>query len=230
MIVLIILLCTVGAIILLDKMAVGEFGISQPIIACSLMGLIFRDFHTGLFLGVALQLVWIGALPLGSKEPPDNQTAGIVAVAGFLLLKQTSFLPVQTGGGYDEQIIFVSLIFAGLASIIGQYSTMTLKKINNRLLSAIQQNLSDRSVRCANLTGLTISFIRGFITIGFFLLLFIITAPLIKFLPQFSYRELLTLPLIISAAGLLRFVFVQKKISISILGMLTGIGLWIILR
>jgi mannose/fructose/N-acetylgalactosamine-specific phosphotransferase system component IIC len=70
-------------LLLLDKWAFGEFGLSQPIVSCPLIGLIFGDFTTGLFLGVALQLVWIDALPLGAGKPLDYQSAGVVSITSY---------------------------------------------------------------------------------------------------------------------------------------------------
>ncbi|MBS4015043.1 MAG: PTS sugar transporter subunit IIC [Candidatus Latescibacteria bacterium] len=225
-----ILICSViGAFILLDKMAIGEFGLSQPIIACPLIGLIFGSFHTGLFLGAIIQLVWIGALPLGSKEPPDNQTAGIVAITSFLLAQRhfSNSLPASLYS--DEKILFASLIFAGVAAVIGQFTVKTLKKFNRRLFLSAVKDLSNKSIRRANFLGLITSFLRGFLTIGMFLILFYIISPLIRLLPQFTYRELLIVPLLISTAALVRFVVIQKKYVYSVFGILTGFGLWLIL-
>jgi mannose/fructose/N-acetylgalactosamine-specific phosphotransferase system component IIC len=229
MIVMIILYCTIGAIILLDKMAIGEFGLSQPIIACPLIGLIFGSVHTGLFLGAIIQLVWVGALPLGSKEPPDNQTAGVVAITIFLLARQLFNNSFQAGGIADEKIIFISLFFAGIAAIVGQFTIKILKKTNKHFFLGIIKDLSDKSIKRFNYLGLITSFLRGFITIALFQILFYLASPLIKYLPQFTYRELLTVPLIISTAALVRFVIIQKKYVFSILGIVTGLGLWLIL-
>jgi mannose/fructose/N-acetylgalactosamine-specific phosphotransferase system component IIC len=38
---MILLLSILGGIVLLDKQAIGEFGVSQPIVACPLIGFIF---------------------------------------------------------------------------------------------------------------------------------------------------------------------------------------------
>lgn len=225
---MIVIYCVIGGLILLDKMAVGEFGISQPIIACPLIGLIFNEFYIGLFLGTAIQLVWVGALPLGSKEPPDNQTAGVVAITNFLLAKKLLNNIAYETIGLNEKIIFTCLLFAGLSAIIGLYTAKILKNINNRYLLNINRNSSDRTIKRTNLYGLITSFIRGFITIAFFQILLITVAPLIKHIPRFSYRELLIVPLIISASNLMRFVITQKKYIFAVLGMLTGLGLWII--
>ncbi|MDW7988389.1 MAG: PTS sugar transporter subunit IIC, partial [candidate division WOR-3 bacterium] len=124
----IIIITFLGAIILLDKSAFGEFGISQPIVSCSFIGLIFGNFEVGLFLGVLLQLIWISDLPLGSKEPQDSETAGVVAIITFLIIKKFS-ATFQL-----ESALFISLLFAGIAAILGQLTQKLLKNYNNRLL------------------------------------------------------------------------------------------------
>jgi PTS system N-acetylgalactosamine-specific IIC component len=224
MIITILILSIVGAVILLDKMAIGEFGISQPIIACPIIGLLFGEFNIGLLLGGVLQLVWVGALPLGAKEPLDNQGAGVVAIAVYILAKK---IPAAGSSG---QIIFTCLLFAGLSSIIGQSASQILKKINNRLFTYVGIASSDASISLIHLTGLLTSFIRGFVITILFLLLFIVILPLVKLLPDFDVSVLLILPLTIGIAGIAHLVLFQKRIFYGLLGVFTGIILWVLLK
>ncbi|MCX8014493.1 MAG: PTS sugar transporter subunit IIC [candidate division WOR-3 bacterium] len=230
-----ILLCLVGALILLDKQAIGELGISQPIIACPLIGHIFGAFEVGLFLGTALQLVWIGALPLGAKEPTDNQSAGVVAISSYLLAKKIN-IDVNT-----EKLMFVGLLLGSIASLFGQFSSQLLKRINNQLFLKATFGLEDKEIITAHFMGLLTFFLRNLVLMLFFQILLIFLAPLIKLLPQFSIAELIALPLGIGIAGIARLVILpfrlalrelryNKQIIFSILGMITGFILWIILK
>ncbi|MEO0092001.1 MAG: PTS sugar transporter subunit IIC [candidate division WOR-3 bacterium] len=235
MIITLILLCLVGAIVLLDKQAIGEFGISQPIIASPLIGLIFGEFEVGLFLGTALQLVWIGALPLGAKEPTDNQSAGVVAISSFLLAKKLN-ISVEA-----EKLMFVGLLLGSIASLLGQFSSQLLKRINNHLFLKAAQDFEDHNIITNHLMGLLTFFLRNFILILFFQIIVIAFAPFIRLLPQFSISELIALPLGIGIAGIARLVIIpfrlalrelryNKQIIFSILGMITGFILWIIIK
>lgn len=219
-----LLLSLIGGLVLLDKQAIGEFGISQPIVACPLLGLIFGDFNIGLLLGGVLQLVWIGSLPLGAKEPLDNQGAGVVAMSIFILAKNISLNTPH------EKIIFVSFLFAGIASIIGQVLSQILKKTNNYLFNRVNKDSSDKLIISTHLSGVVTALLRGFVLIIIFLILFILIAPLIKLLPNFRLGELLVLPLAIGLAGIARLVIIKRQLLYSILGVVTGLALWVLLK
>lgn len=224
MIITILLLSAIGGLILLDKMAIGEFGLSQPIVACPLIGLIFGELYIGLLVGCMLQLVWVGALPLGSKESLDNQGAGVVAITVFLLLSKT------LKNNSVEKIIFTSLLFAALASIVGQYFTQVLKKINNKLFHRVNRNSSNRTIIITHFSGLINAFLRGYILILLFLLIAVLVTPYIRHLPDFKLAELLVLPLIIGIAGIAHLVIIKKYILVCSLGILSGVFLWVLLK
>lgn len=221
---MILLLSILGGIILLDKQAIGEFGISQPIVACPLIGFIFGEFSTGFILGSALQLIWTGALPLGSKEPLDNQGAGIVAISLFIL---ATTMPINVT---YEKMLFTSLLFGGVASLIGQSLSQAQKKLNNKLFTHVGKNSTDKLIITTHFTGLITAFLRGFVLILFLLVLFILISPLIKLLPDFSVGELLILPLIIGIASIARLVILRKRILYATLGVMTGLLLWVLLK
>jgi PTS system N-acetylgalactosamine-specific IIC component len=224
MIITIILLSMIGAIVLWDKLAIGEFGISQPIVACPLIGLCFGEFYIGLLLGGVLQLVWVGALPLGGKEPLDNQGAGVVAIATYIFATK-SFAFSSPG-----KVMFVCLLFAGLASVIGQVAAQMLKQINNRLFVSINKQSSARSIIMTNFKGLVTSFLKSLVLIVIFQILFIIVSPLIESLPDFNRGELIIIPLTIGIAGLARLLIFKRRIAYSVLGVVTGIVLWVLLK
>ncbi len=224
---IIVILSLTGAIILWDKLAIGEFGVSQPVVCCPLIGLLFGEFHIGLLLGGVLQLVWVSSLPLGGKEPLDNQGAGVVAITTYILAKK---IIVDV---YQEQLIFITLLFAGLASIIGQIFSQIMKKANNQLYIRINQKSSSSSIIATNFSGLLTSFLRGFTLTILFQVLLIIISPLLKLLPQFNFIELLILPLAIGIAGIAHLVRqrrIKRRILFSVLGILTGIVLWVIVK
>ncbi|MEO0225909.1 MAG: PTS sugar transporter subunit IIC, partial [candidate division WOR-3 bacterium] len=85
---LIIILSLIGGLIMLDKYAIGEFGVSQPIIACPLIGLFFGAPEAGLTLGVLLQLIFFSNLPIGRSIPPDAQAGAVLSIASFILLRK----------------------------------------------------------------------------------------------------------------------------------------------
>lgn len=55
-----------------------KFGISQPVVAGFLTGLIMGDMKTGLFVGATLQLMTLGITSFGGASVPDYQTAALI--------------------------------------------------------------------------------------------------------------------------------------------------------
>ncbi|MEO0083483.1 MAG: PTS sugar transporter subunit IIC [candidate division WOR-3 bacterium] len=226
MVATVIILSLTAATVLLDKLAVGEFGLSQPLILCPLIGLIFNNFDIGLFLGCVLQLIWLGSLPLGGKEPLDNQGAGAVAICGYILGQKV--LPEIS----HERLVFVALLLAGFASILGQVLSQMTKKINNHLVNNLNIYSSYHSIFFANIAGLLIYFLRGFVLVIVFqlILLLVLMTPFPYKLPQFTFLELIILPLAIGIASIANIVVIKKRFLFTIIGFLLGNILWIIVK
>ena len=120
----VVLLSIISSLITLDKYAFGEFGFSQPIISGTIIGLIFGDVKSGIFLGAMFQLAFLGGLPIGTEIPPDGPLAGVVGCGTFFLLKRAHSL---------EQALFLSLVFALLIGIIGGAFEIYTRKFNEKL-------------------------------------------------------------------------------------------------
>jgi PTS system mannose-specific IIC component len=61
----------------LDRTAAGQFMISRPIVAAPLTGLLLGDSLLGLQVGVLLELLWLGRLPVGAAIPPDDTQVAV---------------------------------------------------------------------------------------------------------------------------------------------------------
>jgi PTS system mannose-specific IIC component len=218
---LVLLLSLLGGLILLDKWALGEFGISQPLVACPLIGLIFGDFATGLSLGIALELVWIAGLPLGGKVLPDGQAAGVVAMASYILGRSWTT---------PERLLFASLLFAALASLLGGYTDVVVRRFNSNLFRRAMNQPSAGRIARYHFLGLVTSFLRGFFLVLIILLIFFAASPLFKFLPQFSHAELLSLPLGIGIASLFVLFFARRRIPFILTGFVVLGTVWLLFK
>lgn len=118
------LLSLLGALIVLDKYAFGEFGISQPVVTGCVIGAIFGDIWFGIFLGAMVQLIFLGGLPIGRDIPPDGQVAGIVTVASFFLLKHDNTL------GHS---LFVAMFLGLVGGIVGGILDIYARRLNEGL-------------------------------------------------------------------------------------------------
>jgi PTS system mannose-specific IIC component len=66
----------------LDRTAALQFMVSRPIVAAPLTGWLLGDAFVGLQVGILLELLWLGRLPVGAAIPPDDTQ---IAVGSTLL-------------------------------------------------------------------------------------------------------------------------------------------------
>lgn len=62
---------------------------NRPIIASALTGLVLGDLKTGIMVGATLELVFLGAVPIGASNPPDMTSGSIIGTA-FVVLSHES--------------------------------------------------------------------------------------------------------------------------------------------
>jgi D-glucosaminate-specific PTS system IIC component len=208
-----LLLSLLGAFILLDKYALGEFGISQPIIAGTIIGTIFGDMWFGIFLGAMIQLVFLGGLPIGRDIPPDGQAAGIITVACYFLLRNSNTF------GHS---LFVAVVLGLAGGAVGGVLDVYARRINEKLYHRFVQH--EEYLYICHAAGLLTAFGRG---ICLFLPIFVFCKLLVvpDIVPQIT-RE--TLTIIGLSLGLANgfYLFVKIKTVIYLLiGGICGLAL-----
>ena len=67
---------------------VGSTMHNRPIVVAPLVGLALGDLHTGIVIGATLELVFMGAFPVGASNPPDFVSGSIIATAFVILTGQ----------------------------------------------------------------------------------------------------------------------------------------------
>jgi len=209
----VVLISLIGAVIILDKYAFGEFGVSQPIIAGTIIGALFGDIYTGIFLGAIIQLIFLGGLPIGRDIPPDGQAAGIIGCGSYFLLRTSNSL---------EQSLFLAAVLALLGGIVGGVLEMYTRRYNEKFFHHFMKR--EDCLYVCHLAGLATAFLRGFCL---FLPIFILSSSIKipALLPQLT-KELLTI--IGISIGLANgiYLFVKKTTVVyAILGALCGLAL-----
>jgi mannose/fructose/N-acetylgalactosamine-specific phosphotransferase system component IIC len=203
----------IGSIIMLDKYAFGEFGVSQPIVAGTIIGAFYGDLVTGIFLAAMLQLIFLGGLPIGRDIPPDGQAAGIVGCGSYFLLRISNA---------PEHALFLALVMALIASLIGGVMEIYTRQFNEKLARLIMKRKDCLYVY--HLFGLITSFVRTFCL---FLPLFIIMSSIRipSFMPTLSRELLMIIGISIGIANGI-YLFVKKTtIVYAIVGGLCGLAL-----
>ena len=69
----------------LDRRAIGQTMISQPLVAVSGLGIIFGQLELSLAMGSVLQLLWMGSSLYGANIP-QNETLASTTAAGALFI------------------------------------------------------------------------------------------------------------------------------------------------
>ncbi len=208
---IIVLLCFTGASILLDKYAFGEFGISQPLIAGTILGALFGNLDAGIFIGAMLQLIFLAGLPIGREVPPDGQSGGIIGVGSYLLLQ------ISNAEGHA---LLVAILFALAGALIGGRLEIVSRRFNEKMYRRFLKT-GEHLVRC-HLLGTLTAFLRGFcVVLPFFALSYFITIP--PALPTMSRSLLMTISISVGCANGLYLFFNKSKIIYIAVGVLCGL-------
>ncbi len=148
-----------GALLALDQAMVGQFMISQPLIAGALIGALLGDLPAGLLVGAMLQLIWIGVLPVGAYIPSDHTISSGIATALTIMLMR------QQGGALGACLIFALAVAIPAGWLSGKLDVV-VRHFNSRLARQAEPWLNQyglRSIDAINLSGLITAFIRNFV-------------------------------------------------------------------
>lgn len=150
----------VGGLLALDRTAVGQFGVSQPIAAGPLIGWLLGDAPTGFLIGGTLQLLYAGALPIGASVPPDDGLAALVATAAAAgSARAVGFEPPQAGA-----LVALALLAGLAAAEVGRRLDIWVRRANvwfaHRADTAAER-ADDRAVARLALGGLGLWFGTG---------------------------------------------------------------------
>jgi PTS system mannose-specific IIC component len=98
-----------GALVSLERRAFLQAMFSRPLVAATGMGLVLGQLQTGLYLGMVLELFYLGTASLGAALPENDTLAATGTTAAAAMMAS------QSGGGGTPAIWSVSLIlFSGL--------------------------------------------------------------------------------------------------------------------
>jgi PTS system mannose-specific IIC component len=98
-----------GALVSLERRAFLQAMFSRPLVAATGMGLVLGQLQTGLYLGMVLELFYLGTASLGAALPENDTLAATGTTAAAAMMAS------QSGGGGTPAIWSLSLLlFAGL--------------------------------------------------------------------------------------------------------------------
>jgi PTS system mannose-specific IIC component len=126
----------------LDRVAVGQFLLSRPLVAAPLTGLLLGDPLVGLQIGVLIELLWLGRLPVGAAVPPDDTQVAIAATVMTLFLGRT----LNAAG---HELLLLCVLMALPLGKVGQFSERYARHYNMRLVDRVEQALEQGTVGLA---------------------------------------------------------------------------------
>jgi mannose/fructose/N-acetylgalactosamine-specific phosphotransferase system component IIC len=109
--------CLLGGVVYVDTDAVGQFLISQPLVAGTAAGAVLGNISAGFTVGVLLQLPFLVEIPVGGSKVYLG-TLGAYVAAG-LAAKLSQVYPAQS---------HVVLIFAMLCAVLISWGALPLQK------------------------------------------------------------------------------------------------------
>lgn len=154
----ILLISLIGGIISIDTASGWQIMISQPVVACPIIGLIFSEPQLGLLIGILLELPWLTNIPLGGVHGSEGNLGAVVATGLAIHLKM---LNLNT----ENIIVIIAIMYSLIVSRVGLYLVEYVRKSNLHLihLADTAANKGDfRKITWLNLTGLFYSFLLGF--------------------------------------------------------------------
>jgi len=156
----ILLVCVAGGICALDATAAWQVMLSQPLVSASVAGLLTGSPVTGAAVGILLQMLWSGSIPVGARPMPDAPVGSVSGVwFASALLEGNPCFPVPLA-----QLAGV-LVALGVA-LVGRETIMFERELNRRLFARFLSRL--RAGRAAGpgsvqLSGVALAFTRGFV-------------------------------------------------------------------
>ncbi len=119
----------VGSLLVLDTTVAFQFLISQPLIACTLLGWFLGDIQLGVQVGMYLQLLWLSSMPVGAAIVPEGNLAAIV-IAALVIRYNNSFENFNT-------VLICGLLYGIIVSYLGGELVVFFRKANQYFLHKV---------------------------------------------------------------------------------------------
>lgn len=109
----IVLISLIGGFISIDRAAAFQVMISRPVVTSPIIGMLLGDVMTGIQAGLIIELLWIGALPVGASVPPDETIVSI-------LVPSLAIWQSRITGGEGFETLSLALVLTIPLAILAQ--------------------------------------------------------------------------------------------------------------
>ena len=168
----ILLISFIGGIIAVDTAPGWQIMISQPVVACPVIGLIFGELQLGILMGILLELPWLTNIPLGGVHGSEGNLGAVVATSLAIYLKAKN---VNT----ENIIVIISIMYSLAISRLGIYLVEYMRSANLNLIHLADDAATrgdTKRISWLNMMGIVYSFLLGFalVFLGFALGIFVL--------------------------------------------------------
>jgi len=128
----------VSMLVGLDRVAFAQFMISRPIVVGPLTGWVLGNTLIGLEVGMLVELLWLGRLPVGAAIPPDDTQIALGATV--MALSMEKFL-----GLHGMPIVILAVLVAIPLGKLGQLFDRLARYVNDRF--------NDNAIKAVAISG-----------------------------------------------------------------------------
>lgn len=148
-------LSLLAGLISLDITAFGHFMISRPIVCAPLFGYLLGDIKTGLWIGMIIELVWVGAIPMGAAIPNDSTAIAILSTIWGL----KAFPNMKAG-------LILSIVVAIPTGFLSKKLDIAVRYFNVRLSHRVERGVkafNERTIVEGISLGMFLFFLKAFV-------------------------------------------------------------------
>lgn len=202
----ILLLGALAGLLALDDTALAQTWFSQPLPVGLLTGAFCGDPLTGLAIGLPVQLVLAGNLPVGQTFIGEPITP-LVAVVGAVVLSGQGVTPAL-GSQAVSEIAFVGwmVVAVGLLSSAGHYVVQLERRLHALWMLEGHRTLRDgrlQRIERIHVRCLIVTFVRGFlVTVLLLIVLRRFWIPAFASVPEMIIAALAMLSLLLPGLGI----------------------------
>ncbi|PLX77386.1 MAG: hypothetical protein C0614_09575 [Desulfuromonas sp.] len=135
-----LLVALISIIASTDRVAFAQFMISRPVVVAPLSAAVFGEPMVGLQVGLLLELLWLGRLPVGAVIPPDDTQIALGATVTALTLDRLC-------GFQGMPIVLLAVLTAIPLGKCGQIFERMARAANDRLNLQVQSQITVGDLR-----------------------------------------------------------------------------------
>ncbi|OGL43217.1 MAG: hypothetical protein A2W05_09630 [Candidatus Schekmanbacteria bacterium RBG_16_38_10] len=172
----------IGSLIGLDRTAIFQTMISQPIVTAPVIGFLFGNYTIGIAIGIALQLIWLFSLQIGAAIVFNSTLASVIVTSSTIEILNA----INGQNKIFPAIAAFSFLLCLPFLFIEQKMDMMIRKVNVIWAKRAEELINEgkfSAIGFTNLSGSLFFFLKNL----FFLL---ISTSVITGVIAFSYPAL----------------------------------------